>query len=214
MTATKQWWWVRHAPVVGQQGKLYGSTDVDCDVSDQASFKGLASVLPTDAFWMTSHLSRTHKTANAILNEGLIAPIPVHDTNLGEQFFGDWQGLSWNEMEGQHPDIYKTFWQSPADNAPPGGESFSDQITRVGQVIDRINDNNTGSNIVVVAHGGTIRAAIAHALKLSAIDAMSFRIDTLSITRLDYIKGGLLRGQGGSWRVSCVNQSAKPEVTP
>jgi len=214
MTDSTQWWWVRHAPVINQQGKLYGSADVDCDVTDRASFKGLASILPADAFWMTSHLSRTHKTTNAILGEGLKAPKPVQETNLGEQFFGDWQGLSWNEMEGLQPDVYKSFWQSPADNAPPGGESFADQIERVGRVIDRVNDINTGPDIVVVAHGGTIRAAIAHALKLPAIDAMSFQIDTLSVTRLDYIKEGLLRGQGGSWRINCANQSAKPVVTP
>ena len=31
-----RWWWIRHAPVVGTHGKVYGQMDVDCDVSDVA----------------------------------------------------------------------------------------------------------------------------------------------------------------------------------
>jgi len=213
MSGSVRWWWVRHAPVTGQDGKLYGAADVDCDVSDALSFKGLASLLPADAVWLTSHLSRTRKTAAAIFDAGLDAPLPRPVPELAEQNFGRWQGLSWQEMERKQPDVYKKFWQSPADNAPPGGESFAGQIHRVGRVIEQTTAENNALDIVAVAHGGTIRAAIAHALQLPAIDAMSFRIDTLSVTRLDYVKGGLLKGQGGSWRIHCVNQSAKPVVS-
>ena len=42
MTDITRWWWVRHAPVVGFDGRFYGGADVDCDVSDTASFENLA----------------------------------------------------------------------------------------------------------------------------------------------------------------------------
>jgi len=84
MDKTTRWWWVRHAPVVDMDGKLYGAADVDCDVSDATSFKFLAERLPKNAIWLTSHLSRTHKTAEAIAKAGLKHLAPHSDKNLGE----------------------------------------------------------------------------------------------------------------------------------
>ena len=36
-----RWWWVRHAPVPNPEGRCYGQTDKDCDVSNEALFKHL-----------------------------------------------------------------------------------------------------------------------------------------------------------------------------
>lgn len=63
-----RWWWVRHAPVVGHRGELNGQRDVPCDTSDSRAFAALAAVLPADAVWVTSHLSRARDTAAAILS--------------------------------------------------------------------------------------------------------------------------------------------------
>ena len=58
MTTVTRWWFVRHAPVVGVTGKIYGSDDVQCDTSDIAAFQVLARTLPGEGIWLTSHLSR------------------------------------------------------------------------------------------------------------------------------------------------------------
>ena len=208
-TTTTRWWWVRHAPVPDMQGILYGSDDVPCDTSDRAAFVHLASVLPADAHWMTSHLSRTHHTANAIREAGLDFPEPVIEPHLGEQNFGDWQGQSWTGMETENPEQYHLFWQDPARNRPPNGESFEDQIQRTARVIDQVTAERAGQTIVAVAHGGTIRAAISHALGLSPQAGMSFATDNLSMTCLEHVEGGLLRGKGEAWRVVCINRPAK-----
>ena len=68
MTVTR-WWFIRHAPVVGTTGRVYGQMDVDCDVSDTASFKALAQRVPDAALWMVSPLSRTRRTAAAIAEQ-------------------------------------------------------------------------------------------------------------------------------------------------
>ena len=208
-STTTRWWWVRHAPVPDMQGVLYGSDDVPCDTSDYRSYQNLAAVLPADAYWLTSHLSRTHHTATAIRAAGLDFPEPVIEEHLGEQDFGDWQGRRWSEMEQLDPEIYNDFWQDPARNRPPNGESFQDQIERTAAVIDRITAERTGKTIVAVAHGGTIRAAISHALGLTPEAGMSFATDNLSLTCLEHVEGGLLRGKGEAWRVVCINRPAK-----
>lgn len=209
MSTVTRWWWVRHAPVVGVDGLLYGSDDVQCDTSDRVSFEALASRLPSDAVWLTSHLSRTHRTANAIGDAGLTFPDPIQEMHLGEQNFGDWQGISWDAMRARDQAVYDSFWEKPARNRPPGGESFADMIARVGAVIERYTALHAGKDIVAVTHGGTIRAAITHALEIPPETGMSFTVDTLSMTRLDHIEGGLLRGKGKAWRAVSINQPAK-----
>ncbi|HIC29377.1 MAG TPA: histidine phosphatase family protein [Rhodospirillales bacterium] len=206
MSDVTRWWWVRHAPVVNGEGMIYGSSDIDCDVSDTAHFKTLAQVLPKDAVWFTSHLTRTKKTAQAIAEAGLDFPEPIVEEDLGEQNFGDWQGLSWNQMMKADPETYNIYWSDPTRNRPPGGESFADQIARTGVVIDRLGEQHKGRNIVAVAHGGTIRAAMAVALKLEPEQGMAIRVDTLSVSIFENVEDGLLRGKGGVWRVVGVNR--------
>ncbi|MCP5366268.1 MAG: histidine phosphatase family protein [Hyphomicrobiales bacterium] len=214
MSATTRWWWIRHAPVTGHDGRLYGALDVPCDTSDDASFAGLARNLPADAVWVTSHLSRARDTAAAIVaaEDGhlLAAPEPLVEEDFGEQDFGAWQGLAWAEMETYDPAAYRAFWDNPAGSAPPGGESFADLIDRAAAVIARLNAAHAGRDIVAVTHGGTIRAAMAVALDLSPNKAMSVVVDNLSLTRLEFIEGGLLRGHGGQWRISAVNLPPRP----
>ena len=206
MSTVTRWWFVRHAPVVGVTGKIYGADDVACDTSDAASFKVLANVLPGDGLWLTSHLSRAQLTAQAIAAAGLSYDAPIVEEHLGEQDFGDWQGSSWKDMEEADPDAYFAFWQTPARSAPPGGESFADLIARTAGIIERYTESHAGQDIVAVCHGGTIRAAVAHVLGLTPELGMSFTIDTLSVTRLEHVEGGLLRGKGGAWRVAGINQ--------
>ncbi len=215
MSRLTRWWWVRHAPVIGANGRIYGSSDIDCDVSDTAHFKLLAQALPEGAVWFTSHLTRAIKTARAIAEARLDFPDlpgfpePAVEKDLGEQNFGDWQGMSWDKMREADPEAYDAFWSDPARNRPPGGESFADQIARTGAVIDRLGERHKGRDIVAVVHGGTIRAAMSVALKLEPEQGMAIQFDTLSISVLENVEEGLLRGRGGVWRVVGVNRLVK-----
>ena len=83
MTEVTRWWFVRHAPVVGVSGKIYGSNDVECDISDKAAFKHLAEMLPDAATWLTSHLRRAKLTAKSIAEAGLVYPELIEEEKLG-----------------------------------------------------------------------------------------------------------------------------------
>jgi len=209
MSAVTRWWWVRHAPVVNGEGMIYGSSDIECDVSETPHFESLARTLPEEAVLVTSHLTRTKKTAQAIADAGLHFPEAIIEEDFGEQNFGDWQGMSWDQMMQADPETYKVYWSDPTRNRPPGGESFADLIARTGAVIDRLTAEHSGRDIVVVAHGGTIRAAMAVALKLQPEQGMAIRVDTLSTSVLENVEDGLLRGKGGVWRVVGVNRLAQ-----
>ena len=206
MNDCTRWWWVRHAPVVGVDGVIYGANDVECDVSNAAHFKSLAKTLPKGAVWVTSHLTRAIKTARAIASAGLKMPDPFIERNLGEQNFGDWQGLSWDQMLKNDAEAYNSFWADPTGNRPPGGESFVDLIDRTGEVIERLTAECEGRDIVAVVHGGTIRAALSVALGLTPKQGMALRFDTLSISITEHVEDGLLRGSGGNWRLVGANR--------
>lgn len=202
-TETKLWL-VRHAPVIGAHGRIYGQDDFDCDCTDEAVFRGLATFVPRNAVWVATHLKRTHQTL-AALHRGLgLSPVsPLIERDLVEQHFGDWQGLTYAELDASRDGAYHRFWHAPATERPPNGESFADVVARVEKALLRLTLEHAGNDIVVVTHGGAIRAALAAALNIEPERALGFSVDNCSVTRLDHIEG---QSFGAAWRVAFVNR--------
>jgi alpha-ribazole phosphatase len=64
--------------------------------------------------------------------------------------------------------------------------------------MERLAETHAGREVVIVSHGGSIRGAIAHALRIEADNALHLSIQNLSLTRLQRSPDG--------WRVQCVNE--------
>lgn len=198
MTMKTRWWWIRHAPVVNPEGKLYGQLDLDVDFSDGKKLEALAKILPDNAVWVTTSLRRARETANRLSAITTTArSIDEHD-NLREQSFGDWEGSRWQDIPAA---VSEAFWKDPAKNRIPNGESFADVVTRVTETVEQLNTHHTGRDIVAVTHTGSIRAAITHALGGDARAGLSFQLAPLSLTRIDAIH----QDDNVWWRVSGVN---------
>jgi alpha-ribazole phosphatase len=180
-------WLIRHAPVDGPRGVIHGP-DAPADVGDAAAFAALKARLPAKAFVCCSPARRTFETAVTL---GLD---PVRQRLFREQDFGTWTGRRHDDLVAELGEVYRDFWKSPASNAPPGGESFVDQI---GRTVDGLASLPAG-DVVLVVHSGTIRAVLAVALDLSPDAALRFVIDPLSLTRIDRLESG--------WRVVAVNR--------
>jgi broad specificity phosphatase PhoE len=199
-------WLIRHAPVVGAAGRIYGQDDLEADCSDVPAFAALAGLVPREAVWVATQLRRTQQTLAALhLGRGLEPMPPLIEHDLVEQHFGDWQGLTYAELDASRDGAYHRFWHAPATERPPNGESFADVVERVEKVMLRLTLQHAGSDIVVVAHGGSIRAALAAALDIEPERALGFSVDNLSVTRLDHIEG---RSSGAAWRIAFVNRRA------
>jgi alpha-ribazole phosphatase len=203
MTTTR-WWWVRHAPVPERAGWCYGQQDLAADCSATASFQALAGLLPRDALWVTSHLQRTAQTAQAIGAAGYPLPTPLLvERDFVEQSYGDWQGKHHDELRSAPGSVYTKYGRPPAHFQPPNGESFKIVVERVRGGIARFNGAHAGRDIVVVAHVGSIRAAIVVALGLDPELAYGLSIDNLSVTRLSHVAGS--GGADGHWLVGHIN---------
>jgi broad specificity phosphatase PhoE len=194
---------IRHALVEpSARAILYGAMDVAlCDLALQqeaALYRWLARRLPDPAHWVATPLSRTRATAAAVFAAGYPErPLEI-EPDLQEQHLGEWQGLPHEALPAllRHP--AHPFWPHAGEEEPPGGETFAQVIARVARAMERLAAANPGGDVVVVAHGGSIRAAIAHAMALTPHQALTFSIRNLSLTRLEK--------QGGDWRVASVNE--------
>ncbi len=203
MSVVTRWWWIRHAPVPSGRNIVYGQLDLDADCSDGAAFAGLARLLPSGAVLVTSDLKRTIQTADAIRDAGLDLPPAIVESDLREQNFGDWQGMTHEAFAALREATPHRHWRVPAFIQPPNGEDFVQLIARVTPAIHRLSEEYAGKDIVAVSHGGTIRAALSLALGLDPETALAFATQNFGITRLDLITD---RADGVAWRISAVNQ--------
>ena len=220
MSQVTRWWWIRHAPVQSD-GRVYGQRDLPADLDAAGGINALAKALPSDAVWLVTQLSRTQQTAAALRAAAPAetrsqAPDPRIEVDLIEQNFGAWQGLTYEELDRQRDGAWHRFWLTPASERPPDGESFEELMARVATAIERLTAAHAGADIVAVAHGGTIRAALALALGLHPERALAFTIEPCSLTRLDHIAGAAshltTESDGpGVWRVVEVNRQAHRE---
>ena len=198
-----RWHFIRHAPVDNPERRIYGASNPSANVSDFKSFQKLAKRLPVNAVSVTSHLLRTHQTLESIENSGLKIQNPIIDKRLGEQDFGDWVGKTYDEAQTIFGESYSQFWLAPVSEKPPNGESFLEVLARVQNCVKELTLKFKGENIICVAHGGSIRAALALALGLNGDQAISFSIDNLSTTLIDYIHPE--KDFAGGWRVRGTN---------
>lgn len=198
-------WLVRHALVEeNARAFLYGTMDVElCPhtlVAQAPHYEALARALPRDADWLVTPLSRTRRTAEAIMRAGYGSRTLAVEPELIEQNMGEWTGLTHDILpplltQPKHP-----FWPLAGNERPPGGESMAEVIARVGTAMEALALAHEGRDVVIVAHGGSIRAAVAHALAISADNALHLSVQNVSLTRLERLEEG--------WRVVCVNAMA------
>jgi alpha-ribazole phosphatase len=221
--AITRWWWVRHAPVRSDGGNIYGQSDIECDCGDREVFEAVAKILPRNAVWFSSNLKRTHQTAEAIWAAGFPKPaVMPHIAAFAEQHLGQWQGMNRKAFLASRPP--GNHWFADINEPPPGGESFMDLYNRTRGAIEHINAEQAGRDVIAVAHGGTIRAAVGFALGNLPETGLAFDIDNCSVTRLDHYAT-----PGKSiWRFPMINQQpwiadprhaamhqlAGPEVNP
>jgi len=173
-----RWWWVRHAPVRGDGGNIYGQKDMPCDCSDSVRVRCGRQDIARDAVWFASKAaahppdrgSDLGRRLSKTRRDGLRA-------DLNEQNLGDWQGLNRAEFFASRPINVGSYWFAPIDEPSPNGESFMDLYNRVRRAVERINAQHAGRDIIAVAHGGTIKAAIGIALGDQPEKGLAFTID-------------------------------------
>ena len=129
----------------------------------------------------TSVLRRAVDTAIlALETAGTTVPVTERDAALNERMYGDLQGLNKAEAAKRFGDAQIKLWRRSYDVRPPGGESLADTAARVLPYWEShvLPDLQAGRDVLVVAHGNSLRALVMHLDGLSHAEVLELEIPT------------------------------------
>ena len=159
---------VRHGETVwNRDGRIQGHTDVGLSERGIEQATRLARRLENVAFdaAYSSDLSRACVTAELVL-EG--RDVPLHSTpRLREYHKGAFEGLTESELRARFPAEYPGYIAKDLDYAPEGGESTRQVSARMAAIISDIKERHLDDRVLVVGHGGSLRAAMMALLGMS-----------------------------------------------
>jgi alpha-ribazole phosphatase len=178
---------IRHTPVDVPAGVCYGSTDVPVRASFGRDAAGTASVLENLCpdrvdHWITSPASRCRVlTANLLEARGHSADVAQHDARWWEMDFGSWEMKRWSEIPRSTVDAWLADY---VVNRPAGGETFGEVAFRTWKAMAALGALPPDARVAVVAHGGSIRAALAQVLQMPLRAAFRLQVDHGSVTHV------------------------------
>jgi len=129
----------------------------------------------------TSKLSRAQRTLTLLLEQqGQVDLATIEDEALNERDYGDLCGLNKDDARVKWGDEQVHQWRRSYETRPPGGESLKDTAERVlpyyeKQIWPQL---RAGKNVLVSAHGNSLRALIMHLDKLPPADVMKLNLGT------------------------------------
>jgi len=156
---------IRHGQVVGyEQPRYNGHTDVDLTDLGRSQLEAVATDLEGTelAAVYSSDLIRARFGGEALVRsrdlELRIEP------SFRELYFGDWEGLSFAEVNERYPGAMERRRKDIVQNTPPGGENVTELWDRVQGKWREVLAEHRGSSLALVAHSGVNRAMILQAL--------------------------------------------------
>ncbi len=128
-----------------------------------------------------SSLQRAQKTLALALEQSGQSNVPVtYNQALNERMYGDLQGLNKADTVVKFGEEQVKIWRRSYDIAPPNGESLKDTAARVipyfeSEIVPKL---KAGKNIVIAAHGNSLRALIMYLEKMTPAQILEFEIST------------------------------------
>lgn len=129
----------------------------------------------------TSRLKRAQKTLDIILKICGQPNLPIWiDSALNERHYGDLQGLNKDEMRKKFGDEQVHIWRRSYDVPPPNGECLQDTAKRSLPYFREyiLPDLKTGKDVLVVAHGNSLRSIVMEIEKLTPEQILQLNLDT------------------------------------
>ena len=161
--------------------RVQGHTDVPLNETGREQARALADELAGEslAAVYSSDLARALETATIVAEP---RSLDGHDAPaLREKHFGTWEGLTDAEVLTRFPDAHATGWGD--------GETTEEMADRVLAAVREIGTQNRGRCVLVVTHGGPMRAVLrhceaedgrignCHVVRLTAEDPLVLRVD-------------------------------------
>lgn len=166
-----------------KENRFTGWVDVDLSPAGIAEAEKAGRLLRDVKFdfAFTSGLKRAAETLNIIIRESGQKGLKVtSDAALNERMYGELQGMNKDEARRQFGEEQVQIWRRSYDVAPPGGESLKDTADRVLPYFRKMIAPllRQGKNVIVSAHGNSLRALIMDLEKLSGEEILKVEVPT------------------------------------
>jgi 2,3-bisphosphoglycerate-dependent phosphoglycerate mutase len=177
---------VRHGESEWNRRNIFtGWQDPDLSEEGVAEAHRAGAMLKADGLKIdlafTSTLKRAQRTLRIILSELDEASLAVvQDAALNERDYGDLAGVNKDEARKRWGDEQVHLWQRSYDVAPPRGESLKDTAARVIPFFTKriVPELKAGKNVIVAAHGNSLRSLVMNLDQLSPQQVMELSIAT------------------------------------
>ena len=193
---------IRHGQTHGNITRtLQGQSNTDLDETGVQQVRLLARRLkshPAFEAVISSDLKRARDTAQILVDSigGTIIP----NAGLREWNLGILEGRSWQDLQLEYPQIMNSFLNSHKDVEVPGGERRSVMEKRVSECLDILASEFAGKRLLVVTHGGVLRAIFRHIVGLPAGNNMLPQTSNASYNSCTCTNG--------IWQLTCWNDTA------
>lgn len=187
---------IRHGEPEG--GRCFRGHSVNDPLSENGWGQMWAAVVdaPEWSHIISSPLRRCRQFAELLADrQGISVAV---DDRYKEVGFGCWEGRSPQEIKRDDAEAYANFYHDPAQYRPAGAESWDEFMLRVSAAFNDVSKDFKGQHVLVVAHAGVIRAAVASVLGLSAAAAYRIKIGNAGLSRF--------RCDGDNCRVEYINR--------
>lgn len=189
---------IRHGQSVwNAENRFTGWTDVDLSDKGVKEAEEAGNELRSQVIDVvhTSDLIRAKRTAEIVIRANVSSKDAVtkSDWRLNERNYGSLQGLNKAETAEKHGAEQVRIWRRSFDVAPPEGESLEMTAKRTIPYFEEeiLPDLESGVNVLVSAHGNSLRSIVMHIEGISPEDIVSFEIQTGVPRYYDYSDGAL-----------------------
>jgi alpha-ribazole phosphatase len=166
--------------------RLQGHTDTPLNQHGIEQAEKLAERLDSEGkieALYSSPLARASLTAEIVAQR--VGLSPVFDDRLMEKHLGKLEGMSFDEIQQQHPDIAQRWLESKEHFLLPGEESAQELQARVHSFLNEITHRHNNSRVAIVSHGGTINMLISTLMELDVNRRWPFWFDNGSLSWMD-----------------------------
>ncbi|MBV6477413.1 MAG: 2,3-bisphosphoglycerate-dependent phosphoglycerate mutase [Ignavibacteria bacterium] len=166
-----------------KENRFTGWIDIDLSPAGEEEANKAAEKLKDQKFDIafTSDLIRAQRTLDIILENINLKHIPVKkDKALNERMYGDLQGMNKDECREKFGPEQVKIWRRSFDTPPPNGESLKDTADRVMPYYHKEIEPmlKAGKNVLISAHGNSLRALIMYLEKLNKEEILETEIPT------------------------------------
>ena len=176
---------LRHGQSVwNAENKFTGWTDVDLSPKGEKEAELAGKKLSEIKFDVvhTSELIRAQRTAKIVISQNKYSdkPITHQDQRLNERHYGSLQGLDKDETRQKFGAEQVHIWRRSFDIPPPDGESLEMCAKRTLPYLNEEiePDLQSGKNVLVAAHGNSLRSIVMSIENLSPNEILSVEIPT------------------------------------